>query len=533
MVRFDIARIAEDPYVLSVMVFRCCFFAISTLLFLRLVLAGRGEPVKKSKVAFPRRRLIFGVSVAAIAVLGYQATWQLAGFRDSRFVGFMDLYSRRSAGPARSMSRGRILDCNGLELAVGNANHEGRSYPFGSATSHVVGYQDTTYGNTGIERADDARLRGAELNTDVATLRRFGRNLLNHRLVTGSDTVLTVDARMQVAAMRLFANRGGAAVAIDPRTGAIRMLLSAPAFDPNQLSSSMKAPGSPMYNRALLGLYPPGSTFKIVLAAAALDHGMGGRMACPAEGFAAKPGEKPIRDHEYYEYQRKGRTWKGQGQIDVEEALIRSSNVYFARLGTYLGPDRMGHAVDRFALKESFSLFSGSSGSLESKGCSIPALSPADALGLAQVSIGQGKLLVTPLHMASVVATIANGGKLCRPFLRAGQTPVIMKEAMTAKSARLLTRYMTKVVTRGTGRGARISNVPLAGKTGTAQASSGDDHSWFVAFGPVGDPTLAMAVIVENGGYGSRSALPIVAELFRYALEIGLLDTPVAQEVQP
>ena len=160
--------------------------------------------------------------LALLAILGHQAVWQLAGFRDDRFVGFMSRYSPRVAGAKGSIQRGRIVDRNGIVLAETEAGK--RRYPQGAAAAHVTGYVDARYGKTGTERADDDHLRGASLTADASGLRNFARNLVNHRLVTGHDTVLTIDARLQAEAYRLLGNDRGAIVGISPHDGAILVL---------------------------------------------------------------------------------------------------------------------------------------------------------------------------------------------------------------------------------------------------------------------------------------------------------------------
>jgi peptidoglycan glycosyltransferase len=468
-----------------------------------------------------------GVAIVLIVLLGHQAYWQLAGFHNPKFVQFMGRYSRRVAGPQDSMQRGRILDWNGLVLA--ETVNGVRRYPHGRSTAHLTGYAHKTYGNSGVEKADDALLRGAAIRPTATDLKRFGQNLFDHRLVTGVDSVITVDARLQEAAAALMGEDRGAVVGIDPRTGMIRILYSAPSFDASDPEAALQGGNATLLNRALGGLYPPGSTFKSLVAAVATEHGMGGDINCPADGVAAEPGARKIRDHEFYESQRKDKHWSGHGDIDIRTALTRSSNVYFAKMAMLLGAQRMNEIASRFGLNQSLSVFDGVSGSMRGKACQLPRLVVGDRLSISQAGIGQGRVLVTPLHMAIATACIANGGVSCQPFLKAGTEPIRMPRAISKKAASLMTGYMEDVVKRGTGRGSGIHGLRVAGKTGTAQTPSGDDHGWFVAFAPVENPTLAIAVIVENSGYGSRRAVPIVRQLFLQADAIGLLrSAPMA-----
>jgi peptidoglycan glycosyltransferase len=469
----------------------------------------------------PNRVLGIICMTALFAILIHQGIWQLAGFRNAEFVAFMNRYSPRVTASETSMQRGRIVDRNGVVLA--ETVRGDRRYPNGLSAAHVTGYVHTKYGKTGVERADDAHLRGATVATSAESLQRFARNLVNHRLITGYDTVLTIDARLQAEAYRLLGDNRGAIVGISPRDGAILVLVSTPSFNPESPEKAISNNDTSLFNRALLGLYPPGSSYKTMVAAVATEYGMGGVLDCPAEGIAAEPGVRPIRDHEYYAYARESKQWRGHGRIDIREGFARSSNVYFARLGLLLGANRMNEINHRFAFNQSLAIFTGSDGTIESEVSKIPVLASEDRKEIAQVAIGQGAAVVTPLHMAVATAAIANGGTLHYPFLNAANRNETSSVAISPKAAKHMAEYMARVVTSGTGSGARIHNLPVAGKTGTAQTPSGDDHGWFVAFGPVSSPELALAVVVENSGYGSKRAVPIARALFVAAEAMGLL----------
>lgn len=478
----------------------------------------------------PHQTLMRILACCMLGIFVYQALWQLAGFHNADFVTFMSRYSRRVANPKEGLHRGRILDRNGLVMAESKPK-EGRPrlYPFVPAACHVIGYADPKYGMTGLEAADDAHLAGRAMQ-DAKQLRRFGQNLFRHGMVLGNDTVLTLDARLQVEAARLLDGKRGAAVAIDPRTGAVRLIASAPYFNQHSFARALTDPSLPMLNRALDGLYPPGSTFKIFMAAAAIEDGKTGEIDCPAEGYSPGAGLPPIRDHEYYEAQREGRRWRGHGRIDLGTALQKSSNVYFARLGPLLGATRMQNMLNRFSLTESKTLFTGSDGSLIAKGARLPELAGAPTKVLTQTAIGQGEVLVTPFQMARAVAIIASGGEHYAPYIQAESAPVLVGRTLTTRTANTLKALMVRVVNEGTGRGMTQSGVSSGGKTGTAQTPSGEDHSWFVCFAPAESPALALAVIVENGGYGSLSAVPIAAALVQAADQYGLL-APLATQV--
>jgi peptidoglycan glycosyltransferase len=485
--------------------------------------ATKKKGTKRASGSHVPRVLSWLFGVGAVAILIYQGSWQLGGFRDRRLMDFMERHSRRPANASVSVARGRVLDCNGIELARMEAGGK-RRYPHGAAFAHAVGYKHPTYGRDGVESVQDQLLRGAVTSHSAESLRTLGRNLVFHHMIEGNDAVLTLDVRLQGLAFELLGNRRGAVVALEPDTGAIRVLASSPSFDPHQPGRYVKAGHAPMFNRATHGLYPPGSTFKTVIAAAALAHGQGGIIDCAAEGFAAEPGAKPIRDHEYYEAEgaRWFNRWRGHGRIDLATALRKSSNVYFAQQGVRLGGGRLRDAMEAWQLERALPYLAGSDGTLTSKACKLPPL--ATRREMAQVSIGQGRLLVTPLHMACVVATVANGGVMMAPQLDATVAPRTLADVMKPATARSLGQMLERAVSRGTGRGALASGVSVCGKTGTAQNSSGADHAWFICYAPAQDPKLAIAVLVENGGYGSSTAVPIAAQLLRRARELGLLE---------
>lgn len=502
---------------------RFVFFGLAGLMILRLW-GGRVATGRKARRAAPK--FFPAVVMAFAAMLAYQATWQLAGFTRPQFITFMRKHSHRSVNPASQHTRGSILDRNGVALALdaaGSGNR--RSYPYGKAFAHLVGYADPMYGLSALEAADDLSLSGAGAEA-LKDWKTFGQGLIDHKSAAGNTCRLTVDARLQVRAMELLAGRPGAVVGLRPSDGAVLVLASSPSFDPNALDLARlkKQPETPMFNRALRGRYPPGSTFKVITACRAAEAGLNPGIACPGEGFVPPGHRQPIRDHEYYEAKRNGKDWAGHGTIDMAEGFSRSSNIYFSRLGIQLGAAALNDIAVRFALDRRIPVFEGSSGAMRSGLNSFPTLSPRAQGEIAQVAIGQGKLAVTPLHMALMTAAIANGGIMMKPHCAYDAQPEVLSQATTAAAARRVTKLMRGSVLHGTSRGAKIAGIDIAGKTGTAQNPSGEDHSWFVCFAPLERPQLALAVLVEGGGYGSKSALPVAVGLMRKAADLGLLE---------
>jgi len=505
------------------------------------------SPYPLTRKALPPagRRIAFVLSAAIlplfIGTLAYQATWQLTGFARPEFVRFMRAYNRRDVNAARELQRGRIFDRNGLELAYDRAvPQRARFYPYGSDFCHLIGYANPVYGLQGIERTEDAWLSGRRFGSDQ-DLNRFARNILDRDRITGSDLQLTADARLQTLATRLLDGRRGAVVALRPSDGAVLALVSAPGFNPNQLSPALFSNAArheaPLLNRALHGLYPPGSTFKMAIATLAIDSGFDRKLDCPAEGFAAAPGARPIRDHAYYVNQRQGRTWPGYGLIGLREAFAKSSNVFFARLGTELGPEALNDSAATWFFHRAIPLQGiGRDGPATRPG-TIPLLRSDERLRVAHLSIGQGELLVTPLQMAVLTAAIANGGIAMQPRIVISVAPAILGTITSPATAGQVRSLMREAVVNGTGRQALLPDLEIAGKTGTAQVAGGADHAWFVCFAPAANPTLAVVVLVENGGYGSATALPIATALLQEAQKIGLLATsaspPPSQAVRP
>jgi len=467
------------------------------------------------------------LAIPLVAVLMYQATWQLGGMLRPRFVAFMQSHDPRQFNPAHWIARGRILDHRGGVLAYSHEDQGkvSRVYPEGSAFAHVVGYSNPRFGATGIEGAASVYLNGGAPE-GLRQWSEFSRQVLTQsRRPKGQDLVLTLDIDLQRAAVDLLGPDRGAVVVVRPSDGAIRVLATTPAFDPNAVGVEMfrgTEPESPLLNRATQGLYPPGSTFKIVLAAQALNAGFKGTLDCPADGFTTSARYRKIRDHDYYSARRAGRVWGGYGQIGLATAFARSSNVFFAKLGAGYGHDAFYQNLEQFWFNRRIALYQSPFGSWAMRTGQAPRLSNSDQYGLAQMSIGQGQMLATPAHMALIAAAVANGGVAMRPRLVVTDRPEPLAHFMPEATATTLTKLMRRVVTEGTAKGIDDKELPIAGKTGTAQRRGSGAHSWFVGFAPADAPALAFAVMVEEGGNGSTRAAPIARDLIRRARAQGL-----------
>ena len=510
------------------LVLQAAFLVAAGVILWRAVTRVRPAPARGGAAARDWLSLpMLGLAAAFLGLLVYQASWQLTGLFRPQFVAFMQSHDRREFNPAHRILRGRILDRRGTVLAQ-SEEIEGqvdRVYPYGPAFAHTVGYSDPRYGATGAEAAANAHLNGATPQV-LASWGELGRRLLTKdKRPRGQDLRLTLDTDLQLLALKGLGDRRGAAVLLRPADGAVLVLANNPAFDPNHLSPALfagRAAQTPLLNRATQGLYPPGSVFKVVLAAQAIESGFTGTLNCPAEGYTTSPRYPPIRDHDYYTARQGGRTWSGHGNLDLTRALVESSNVFFAQLGVRLGHDAFAEAGERFGFDRQVRLYPGTDRSGNLGTGRLPRLARSDLYGLAQASIGQGRVLATPAHLATIAAAVANQGLAMRPRLLAEDPPAALGQYMSAATATRLAGMMRKVVTDGTGRGIDGPQLAIAGKTGTAENPRGAAHSWFIGFAPAADPTLAVAVLVEHGGYGSSAAAPIARDLLLRALELGV-----------
>ncbi len=409
-------------------------------------------------------------------------------------------------------ARGRILDRDGNVLV--ESLSDGRRYLHDASLAHVTGYLDARYGSQGIELAYDAALAGRASGGWAAAF----RTELLREPVPGADVRLTIDPAVQAAAREALGSRKGAVVALDPQTGDILAMVSVPTFDPGTLGTTGEAlltdPNAPLLNRATQGLYPPGSTFKVVTAAAALEAGIvtpATMVECPGEviidGFPISCANTP----------------QGVGSYPFIDAFAYSVNAVFARLGVELGWQRLESVAERFGFGSSPSFpLETSASQLRSPG------STSSTVLLASTAFGQGELLATPLQMALVAAAIATGGEMPMPRLVldvqrngrivSGTAAPSLRRVLPAAVAADVGALMRAVVERGQATGVTIPGVPVAGKTGTAEAGDGTAHAWFIAYAPVEQPRVAVAVIVESGGQGGVVAAPIAGQIIRAAV---------------
>jgi len=435
-----------------------------------------------------------------------------------------------------SRERGAIL-VNGQPVArstpVDDEFEYQRSYPQGTKYAHLTGYYSYTYGRTAVELTQNEILSGSDPRLFVNRV----VDLIGNAEPKGGSVSLTVNPRAQNAAYdglrALGPNVEGSVVALDPSTGAILAMVSSPTYDPNRLSSHKLSaiqeaydqlngnPARPLLNRGIQEVYPPGSTFKLVTAAAALSSGQYTPRSTVPGGTRL---DLPQTDTDLV---NDGGSDCGGEKITLTEALKVSCNVSFGFLGMDLGADVLEEQAQKFGFGEEY---------LDDLNGQVPSRFPEDPdpPQTALSAIGQFDVAATPLQMAMVTAGIANGGTVMKPYLvdevRSPDLDVLDKtnpepfrsEAVSSSVARDLTQMMIETVDTGTATPAQIPGIKVAGKTGTAQSSEErPPYAWFVSFAPADNPQVAVAVLVEDAGVerdqisGSGLAAPIAKSVMQ------------------
>jgi penicillin-binding protein A len=448
--------------------------------------------------------------------------------------------NRRPLIAEQTVKRGTIKTADGVTIAesfpVGGGKNPiyVRQYPQGSLFGNPVGYNFIEAGRVGIERAENGFLAGErnEFASIIDQLRDVPRE--------GDDVTLTIDAQTQEVATQALesaisstagaSGAGGSVVAIDPSTGAVQVMASVPGFDPNLVkdTSTLKAlnrdQSAPLVNRPTQSTYEPGSTMKVVTAAAALDSGEFTPQTVLSGRSPQEIGGVPLSNAGGEQF----------GDIDMSTALTHSVNVYFAQVGERLGNETMFKYMDRFGFNRDPELGYPDSqmapSGLYSEGS---LLGPDDAIDIGRAAIGQERLLVTPLQMAEVAATVANHGVLMRPtFVQQvtdpdGRTaekldPHEQSTVISEQTASELTEMMTNVTEEGTAAGLTVGGLAFAGKTGTAEIDpeAGINRPWFIGFAPAEDPQVAVAVMLERcqGCFGGEVAGPIATQVMESLL---------------
>ncbi len=451
----------------------------------------------------------------------------------------------RVATSQNGRERGTIITADGVVVAESIADPADplsfrRTYPEGSLYSQTIGYTTLLFGSHGLEstRADDlVSYRDATISGVLSAL--FGGDVRPRGLR------LTVEHDLQTVAREALGDQRGAVVALDPATGAILAMVSTPDFDPNTLTGGDAGPtgtaleddpDQPLLNRAIAASYPPGSTFKLITTAAALESGV-----ASAETPFPNPVELELPGSTATISNFDGKACGSGAEVPLSRAFTNSCNTIFGMLGMSVGAEQLVDTAESFGFNSEVPF------ELRSIESTIPAASTFefDVPGVAQSAIGQRDVLATPLEMALTAAAVANNGEIMVPYLvqevfnseglvEQSTEPSVWVRAMSPATSTALTGLMESVVTSGTGRRASVPGIRIAGKTGTAEVPDAAPHAWFVGFGPVepdvGDPQIAIAVLVESGGdageaaTGGTVAAPIAQKVFSAFFGIGQED---------
>ncbi len=480
----------------------------------------------------PLRRL--AVVVAALfATLLASSTWvQFVVADDLR----ADQRNSRTLLRELGRERGPILvadEAAAVSEPVDDVFQYLRTYPDGPLYAHVTGAYSVVFGATGLELAMNDVLTGT---ADQLFYRRLS-DLLTGQEPGGATVETTIDPAAQQAATDALGDQEGAVVAVDPGTGDVLALVSSPTYDPGELATHDRSEAvaarqallddedRPLENRAISGrLYPPGSVFKLVTAAAALESGR-----YTEDSVVPGPAVLDLPQTTSTLPNVTGSACGPGDEVSLTDALRISCNTAFGAIGLDLGGDAIGAQAQDFGFGAELRIPQRVTPSTVPGGLNPPQT--------AQTAIGQFDVRVTPMHVAMVSAGIANGGVVMRPNLvravRGDDLEVIdepepreLGRAVSGDTAAALTRMMTTVVEDGTGTAAQISGIDVAGKSGTAQWAEGrDPHAWFTAFAPADAPQVAVAVVVEEGGdagsegSGGRTAAPIARQVIEAVVD--------------
>lgn len=444
-----------------------------------------------------------------LCLMGYFAYFEQV--KSEQFIN--SPYNKRQDLFTQSVIRGEIYSADGVTLAETLTDEDGnetRKYPGGRIFAHVVGY--STHGTSGIEAMANFNL----LRSNIFYMEKAVSDLQGEKS-PGDSVTTTLDYDIQLRAFDALGSYDGAVVVMEPETGKILAMVSKPDFDPNTIADEWDelvsdGNSSVLLNRATQGLYPPGSTFKIFTTLEYIHENPGYEdysFKCSGEYTV---GNKTIHCHGN----------KSHGTEDLETSFANSCNSSYASLGLSIDLDRFGALCNDMLFNTALPT------TFESSKSSF-VLAPGDSDStVMETSIGQGKTLVTPFHMALVTSAIANDGVLMKPYVidhvtdNAGNLvkqyePEEYGMLLSENDAAILQEYMREVVERGTATKLKNDSYEVAGKTGSAEFSSSSDatHSWFVGYAhQEGKPDIAVSIIVENSGIGSEYAVPIAQEIF-------------------
>jgi penicillin-binding protein A len=481
--------------------------------------------------------LLLAVLVAATSYWQAWAAPSLAAKQDNAIQIVAQFQIRRGLIYA---SDGKTVLASRVRQKVGGQTLYFRHYPTNGFASQTVGYSTQGRSRAGIERSENAYLTAS--NANLGTIWDKLTEKLRGATVTGNNLILNLKVGAQRIAESALRGNCGAAVVLNPKTGAVYVMASSPTYNPNAIESNrgfariLKAPSacpgssSALLNRATQGLYTPGSTFKTVTAATALDdHVFGPSSTFYDPGYCTEYGQRISNAL------NPDQTAESYGNVDFLQAYQHSINAVFCNIGKALGAKRILDKTKQFGFYSKPPIELPSDEVAASGLYNFQKHKLYDTPGLVdpgRLAFGQEHLLVTPLQMALVAAAVANNGTIMVPHLLKSVRspggslvtkvkPAVWKHAMSPKTAGILNEFMQAVVTGGTGTSAQIPGIKVAGKTGTAE--TGKPHvytAWFIFFAPADNPQVAGAVVLENqlNGFGGAVAAPIAKQLMQAIL---------------
>ncbi|HLY94899.1 MAG TPA: penicillin-binding protein 2 [Gaiellaceae bacterium] len=481
------------------------------------------------------RLAIFAVALLTVLVVAttYWQTWAAGGL-EARQDNSIQVVAQFQ------IARGFLLGDNGTtKFAVNQAKRVAgetlffRRYPEHGLAAQTIGYSTSSHSQTGLEESLNDYLTGANTNLSNAFQRTLDK--LGGATVHGNNVVLTINPGAQALAQKLLGDNCGAVVAMDPRTGAMKVMASSPTFDPNlvdkrggyaqilKIKGACGGQGSALLNRTTDGLFTPGSTFKMVTAAAALDSGAFTPTSTFNDpGYCMEYGKKVLNSGNPDQTSP-----ESFGNVTLAQGFQHSINSVFCNVGKKIGAVTILDYAKRFGFYSTPPLETPAnqrvpSGLYKNNKLFNPR-HPDQEVDPGRLAFGQFSMVATPLQMLMVGATIANGGVVPRPYLvqrvvgHNGSTvisahPGDLGRAIKTQTAAELTQMMVSVVQGGTGTAAQIPGIQVAGKTGTAETGFGHYYTaWFVCFAPANNPRVAVAVVLEKqlNGFGGRVSAPI------------------------
>ncbi|MDQ6914678.1 MAG: penicillin-binding protein 2 [Actinomycetota bacterium] len=471
-------------------------------------------------MSLPVRRLFLVVMVLFGALVVFTSRWTVF---EAKSLNDNPL-NRRQLLEQLQIKRGLITAADGTVLARSVRGRGGvyhRRYPQDELLSHALGYWSISFGRAGLERArnDELAGHGSDLGSIIDQLQGKRRD--------GDNVETTLSPKAQRTAIDALSGQRGAVVALDPRNGDVKVMASYPQFNPNAVANGgyprlARQPGAPLLNRTTQGEYPPGSTFKVMTAVAAIDSGRYS-IGSMVNGDSPKTISGVPLSNDF------GQSF---GDIDLTTALTHSVNTVWAQIGESLGKRLMGNYMERFGFYAKPPLdYPADQRYASGEYFNGNLLSPnSSRIDVGRMAIGQDKLLVTPLQMAMVASAVANHGVLVRPHLtkrvvdpdgrvRDDVGASVYHQVMKPETAAKVGEMMANVVKEGTGTQAALQGIDVAGKTGTAEIGNGVNQVWFIAFAPSKNPRIVVAATVERStGTGGEVAGPIAKQVMEALL---------------